>query len=60
VLSGTCPTLTIRVERYRVFTTQATRYDGVSCSGLRNGLRVEVEGMLMSDDTVRADQVKRD
>ena len=60
VLSGTCPTLTIRVERYPVFTTPATRYDGVSCSGLRNGLRVEVEGMLMSDDTVRADQVKRD
>ena len=60
VLSGTCPALTIRVERYSVFTTPATRYDGVSCSGLRNGLRVEVEGMLMSDDTVRADTVERD
>ena len=60
LLSGSCPSLTFRVDRYSVFTTQATTYDGVSCSGLRNGLRVEAKGMLMSDGTVRADEVERD
>jgi hypothetical protein len=58
VVSGTCPALRFRLEGRSVFTTSDTRYKDLSCSDLRLGLRIKVEGVQMSDGTVRADLVK--
>jgi hypothetical protein len=59
-LEGSCPSRTFRVGQALVYTTPATRYDDVTCATLRNGMSVEVEGMLMSDGRIRADEVERD
>ena len=59
-LSGSCPAVAFQVRGQTVYTTPATQYDDVSCGTLRNGMVVEIEGMLMSDGRVRADQVERD
>lgn len=60
-LAGTCPALTFRIGgRSLVYTTAATRFKDVTCANLRNGMEVEIEGMLMSDGSVRADTVERD
>ncbi|MBA2556793.1 MAG: hypothetical protein H0V12_05510 [Chloroflexi bacterium] len=52
--------MTFRLRDRTVFTTAATRYDDVSCATLRNNMEVEVQGMLMSDGTVRADEIEQD
>jgi Domain of unknown function (DUF5666) len=59
-LSGECPQLSFRLDGRTVNTTSATRFKDVSCSSLRNLMRVEVKGMLMSNGTVVADEVKRE
>ena len=59
-LSGSCPQVSFRLAGRTVITVPATRFKGLSCNGLRNSLDVEVRGMLMSDGTVIADEVKKD
>lgn len=59
-LEGSCPSRTFRVGQALVYTTAATRYDDVTCATLRNGMSVEVDGMLMSDGRIRADEIERD
>ena len=56
--SGTCPTLTFRVDDDVVYTTSVTKYERGECKDVRNDAKVEVRGMLMSDGRVRADRVK--
>ena len=45
-LSGACPTLSLMVRGMAVTTTATTRFDGVTCSALAVGTRIEVEGDL--------------
>lgn len=58
-LSGACPALTFKIRGLTVYTNSDTDFDR-RCSDVRNGREVEVEGMLMSDGTVRADKVEKD
>ena len=43
-LGGTCPALNLTVQGISVTTTAATRFDDVTCSALRVGMTIEVEG----------------
>ena len=45
-LSGTCPALRLMVKGVPVTTTVATRFDGVACSALAVGTKIEVEGTV--------------
>jgi len=45
------------VKNTRVVTTLTTEYDKGSCGSLRKGADVEVEGVRLSRDSVRADKV---
>lgn len=59
-MSGSCPTLTFVVDGRQVYTTGDTGFKKGNCRDLRNGMEVEVKGMLMSDGTVRAQRVEED
>ena len=59
-LAGVCPVISFGLEGRTVFTTPDTKFKGMSCSRIENGLRVKVEGREMSDSTVRADEIRRD
>ena len=41
-----------------VFTTGDTEYEKRSCSAMRNGLQIEVKGILQVDGTVRAQRIQ--
>ena len=58
-LAGGCPVISFRVGGRTVLTTPETKFKGGSCDNLRNGTEVDVKGMLMSDGTVVAGEVKR-
>lgn len=57
-LSGSCPTVTFQTDGRTVWTHSNTRFRGGSCRDLRNRTEVEIEGRLMSDGTVRADNIR--
>jgi hypothetical protein len=59
-LGGGCPSLTFTVTGQRFVTDAATKFRGVACTGLANGIRVEAKGQLQGDGTVRATRVERD
>lgn len=58
-ISGACPALTFTVKSQTIFTTSATDFRKTSCTDLRKGMDVKISGWLMSDGTVRADQVEK-
>lgn len=58
-LAGTCPVVSFTVAGTKVVTTATTRFEDGSCSGLRNDLRVEVEG-TRAGDTLTATKVEFD
>ena len=57
-VSGTCPALTFTVQSRTVYTTEQTMFSKGPCRDLQNGREVEVRGMLMSDNRVRADRIR--
>ena len=57
-LRGTCPTVTFGVNGFSIATT-AQRAFTPACSGLRNGNRVTVRGVVQADGSVRATSVDR-
>lgn len=59
-LSGACPALTFFVGGTKVVTSAATRFEDSACSGLRNDMRVEVEGAFAADGTLMATKVESD
>jgi hypothetical protein len=59
-LSGSCPVLTFRVDRQGVATTPSTKFKGLPCESLRNNTDVKVDGTLMSNGIVVANEVKGD
>jgi uncharacterized protein DUF5666 len=58
-LAGTCPVVSFTVAGTKVVTTATTRFEDGSCSGLKNDLRVEVEG-TRAGDTLTATKVEFD
>ena len=59
-VSGSCPTLTFEVDGRTVYTTAKTKYDDGGCRDIERRTKVKVEGMLMSDGRIRADEVEVD
>ena len=59
-VAGACPTIAFILQNRSVYTTLETRFRERSCGRLGDGDEVELKGMLMSDGTVRADEVKYD
>jgi hypothetical protein len=59
-VSGSCPALTFAVEGTSVYTTSATTFSRGPCKDLKNDKKVTVNGWLMSDGRVRADEVTFD
>jgi len=59
-LSGGCPNLSFTVGTDRVVTNGSTRFDDAACGDLRNGQRVEVQGMRQADRSILATRVKRE
>ena len=56
-VTGICPLLVFDVKKTTVMTTLTTEYDERPCESLRKGSDVEVEGVRLSRDSVRADKV---
>ena len=59
-LTGTCPTRSFTVAGTPIKTSAATRFSGVSCATLANGVRVEIEGTRQGDGSVLATKVAVD
>ncbi len=59
-LSGTYPSVSFNINGQRVMTTAGTRFEKTSCSGLQNGLPVEIKGVRQGDGSVVAKKVERD
>jgi hypothetical protein len=59
-LAGTCPTRSFTVAGTAIKTSAATRFEGVSCATLANGVRVEIEGTRQGDGSVLATKVAVD
>src|SRR5262245_15088093 len=54
---GTCPTLTMVIRGYAVMTSDATIYEGGSCSSLRPGAKVAVTGVNQAN-SLRAERIE--
>ncbi len=58
MLTGACPNVAFRVMGQRVVADGATTYEGGTCSSLRNGITVAVEGRLQGDGSVLATNIR--
>ena len=58
-VSGSCPSLSMRVDSDHVTTDSSTRFKGEPCSKIRQGVRVRVKGQR-SGGTIKADEVDVD
>lgn len=56
-LAGACPALAFTVSSTQVTTDGSTRFEGVKCSALANGSRVEVQGTKQANGSVVAARV---
>jgi hypothetical protein len=57
-LSGACPTLTFRLESQMVRTTSGTSYEHIQCSGIKNGIELEVYGRMQTDGSLTATAIQ--
>ncbi len=57
-LSGSCPSLTFVVSGTRVVTDSGTRFNLGSCSDVRNGVSVQVDGVLQASGADYASKVQ--
>jgi hypothetical protein len=57
-LKGSCPSLTFGVNGFSVSTNGSTTFSGVTCSALKNGNKVTVDGVKQADGSVLATTVK--
>jgi hypothetical protein len=57
-LSGICPLWRFELSGRTVLTTLTTTYEKGPCTRMKNGTRIDVEGWVLSDGTVRADRVR--
>jgi hypothetical protein len=60
-LTGTCPALTFTLGTRTIKTSSNTKFEDISCSGIQNGSRVEIEGRVDSDGaTILASEVEKE
>jgi hypothetical protein len=59
-LSGGCPNWRFTIDSLRAWTWEKTSYERGPCSRMREGIEVELRGWLMSDGTLRVDQIRFD
>jgi hypothetical protein len=59
-VSGACPAIRFELRGRTVYTTSQTDFRKIACDKIDTGTPLEVEGMEMSDGTVRADRVIKD
>jgi hypothetical protein len=57
-LSGSCPSLRMRVGGESVTTDSSTNFERGSCRDLRNGMNVRVRGRRTGSEPIRADEVR--
>jgi hypothetical protein len=57
-LSGSCPSLSFIVRGQAVVTDSSTRFEDGSCSSIRNGVEVEVEGERTGSGPIRARRIE--
>ena len=57
-LTGSCPTLEFSVGPTAVSISAATEFEDGVCADLRNGTRVEVEGIIQGDGRLAAAEVE--
>ncbi|MFO7693311.1 MAG: DUF5666 domain-containing protein [Vicinamibacterales bacterium] len=62
-LKGACPAISFGVNGYSIFTTEidAVAYlpAGTACADLKNGMKVEVEGLRQATGSVKATQITK-
>lgn len=56
-LGGACPTLTFGLASKMVRTNSATVFDDITCSSIRNSIRIEVLGRPQADGVILATKV---
>jgi len=59
-LKGTCPSLTFGINGFSIATSTSTSFQGGTCSALKNGSKVTVDGTKNADSSVAATTVKFD
>jgi hypothetical protein len=57
-LSGSCPALTFRLGSQLVRTVSSTIFEHITCSGVKNGLELEVYGRMQSDGSLTATAIQ--
>jgi hypothetical protein len=57
-LSGSCPSLSMRVGGNAVVTDGSTKFKGGSCGDIRNGVNVSVKGTRVGEGPIQADDVR--
>jgi hypothetical protein len=56
-LIGTCPGVSFRLNGQTVYAHGGTKFKGGNCRSLGNGRGVHVDGILMSDGTISANEI---
>lgn len=59
-LAGSCPAVTFTVSGRLVRTSALTEFKKMDCGALRNGLDVEVRGVVQADGSILATRIERD
>ena len=59
-MTGSCPDVRFKLNGRTVDVDNRTKFKGGACRSLRNGTDVTVKGVLLSDGTVRAEQIEFD
>jgi hypothetical protein len=59
-LSGSCPNLSFTINTIHVTTNASTRFDDGSCSGMKNGITVDVRGTRQASGSIVAKEVELD
>lgn len=57
-VQGSCPTLTFGVNGFTVKTNASTTFEGKTCSDLKSGTRVKVNGTRQADGSILATRVE--
>ncbi len=58
-VSGACPNIVFQLKDRTVYTTVLTTYSKTSCDRIDKGMDLDISGVEMSDQRVRADQVTK-
>jgi len=58
-VKGTCPTLTFGVNGFNITTSGSTTFEGTTCTGLKSGDKVKVNGVKQANGSVAATKVTR-